>query len=188
MASIRTMLPVVRRHLATVDSTNTYVSLHAGSFDPAALTVVTTDEQTAGRGRSDRVWLSSGLDLKATFAFVVPAHGTATAYQLSPLLALVTTRALAEFGVDAQIKWPNDLIVSQDKKCGGILCELVHVPPTFFAALGVGINVNSLSTEISLERPIWPISTLKSEYGKEFDLRKLTDTLVTKFNEVRALI
>ena len=48
------MLNVFRRHLKVVDSTNSYAKAKVGEFDPSAVTVVSADEQTAGRGRGDR--------------------------------------------------------------------------------------------------------------------------------------
>ena len=103
---------VVRVHLASVDSTNTYAKLHLSGFDPSALTVVTADEQTAGRGRGERVWKSgSGAqDITATFAFPLPTHAMAYAYQLSPLIAICAARVLREhYSVDGaprrQTRW-----------------------------------------------------------------------------------
>ena len=96
---------VVRHHLATVDSTNTYAKSHVGQFDPSAVTVVTADEQTAGRGRGDRVWVSGSgaLDVTVTFAFPLPKSTMPHAYQLSPLLAVCVVRVLRErYGVDGE--------------------------------------------------------------------------------------
>jgi BirA family biotin operon repressor/biotin-[acetyl-CoA-carboxylase] ligase len=183
--SARTKYPVVLRHLATVDSTNTYAKLHAPSFEPAAVTVVTADDQTAGRGRGGRVWKSApGADIKATFAFRLPPAALATAYQLSPFLAVVAARALRAAGVDAQVKWPNDLILAGCKKFAGILCELESVGEDYWAALGVGINVNSLPEELGVDRPVWPLTTLRAETGREWDVKALQASLVDTFAEV----
>jgi BirA family biotin operon repressor/biotin-[acetyl-CoA-carboxylase] ligase len=185
-SSARAKYPVVLRHLATVDSTNTWAKLHAPSFDAAAVTVVTADEQTAGRGRSGRLWKSTpGADIKATFAFRLPAGALATAYQLSPFLAVVAARALRAAGVSTQIKWPNDLILAGCKKFAGILCELESVGGDYWAALGVGINVNSLPEELGVERPVWPLTTLRAETGREWDVKALQDGLIHTFAEAR---
>ncbi len=130
MAAAARRLALVRRHLPSVDSTNTYARAHLATFDPDAVTMVTADEQTAGRGRLGRVWKSVGkaTDITATFTFKIPAETMPVAYQLSPLLSLADARALrSSCGVDAVIKWPNDIIVGSHNKVGGILCELEHV-------------------------------------------------------------
>ncbi len=174
---------IARVHLPTVDSTNTYARAHVAEFDPAALTVVTADEQTAGRGRLGRVWVSSGAaDVKATFAFAVPPAALPRAYQLSPLVAVAVVRALAGAGVAAAIKWPNDVIVSGTRKAGGILAELEGPPPGapephYWAAVGVGLNVNSTPEALGVDRPLWPLSTLSAAAGRSFDVGALTDAL-----------
>lgn len=188
-------LPVTRVHLPIVDSTNTYAKLHAAEFVAAAgdgVTVVTADEQTAGRGRSGRAWVTArGADIKATFGFRVPAERLATAYLLSPLLSVVSLRALkAALGVDCQIKWPNDLLCGGARKVGGILCELESLPGGdggggggYFAALGVGINVNTLPEALGVQRPAWPLTTLRAEApGQQLlDVHGLTHELVAQF-------
>jgi biotin-[acetyl-CoA-carboxylase] ligase BirA-like protein len=138
-------LAVVRKHFASIDSTNSWARLNAATFDASSLTVVTADDQTAGRGRGGRVWKSiPGEDIKATFAFQLPEARVPTAYQLSPFLAVIATRALRAFGIHAQIKWPNDLLLANVRKFAGILCELEAVGRAHWAILGIGVNVNSV--------------------------------------------
>lgn len=187
-ASVRgsAALPIVRVHLDSVDSTNSYARTHAKDFLPGALTVVTTDNQRAGRGRTTRVWKSTGDDLAATFAFQLPTHALSTAYLLSPLLAVLATRALAKQGFKADIKWPNDIIVGQCRKVGGILCELEATGAAgYWAALGIGINVNSTPGELGVARPIWPLTTLRAEAGgARQDVARLANDLADEVAEV----
>jgi biotin-[acetyl-CoA-carboxylase] ligase BirA-like protein len=187
MASAR-RLTIIRRHLASVDSTNTYAKSNMSKFDPNFITMITAGEQTAGRGRLGRTWTSTkeNADITATFAFRIPPECMPSAYQLSPLLAISASKALAEHGVDAAIKWPNDLIIGTCNKVGGILCELENVDGKFWAALGIGMNINSMPEEIGLDRPVWPLSTLRAHQGKEFDVAKLTNTLANQFEGVRS--
>ena len=177
-----------RIHLPTVDSTNVFATSRAATFDPAALTVVTAEEQTAGRGRLGRQWSSgAGLDVTATFAFRLPPGRTATAYQLSPFLAVIVRRVLAAHGVTAGIKWPNDLLLGGRRKFAGILCELEATGGGYWAALGVGVNVNSVAEVLgaAILRPAWPLTTLKTETGRAWDVRQLTDDLVNGVADVR---
>jgi BirA family biotin operon repressor/biotin-[acetyl-CoA-carboxylase] ligase len=186
---------VVRVHLAEVGSTNTYAKEHARGFDAGAVTVVTADAQTLGRGRMDRTWVSGAGDIKATFAFRLPPASLPTAYQLSPLLAVAARRALRTLrgggasdapALDVGLKWPNDLIAGGCRKLGGILCELEDVGQGgFCAVLGVGINVNSTPEALDVARPVWPLTTLRAELGRDSDVGALTDALVASFAEVR---
>jgi BirA family biotin operon repressor/biotin-[acetyl-CoA-carboxylase] ligase len=180
---------VHRIHLATVDSTNSYAKREAGTFGARDLTVITASEQTAGRGRGERSWVSRGEDdIKVTFAFQVPLVHLPKAYLLSPLLSVTTRRALSSRGIGgSSIKWPNDLLFGGCRKVGGILCEMEgpmggSAGGAFFAALGVGLNVNSLPQALGVTRPVWPLSTLRAEAGGEpLDVPGLLESMVAEF-------
>lgn len=122
--------------LPTVDSTNTELMrrAHAGVAEPVLLV---TAEQTAGRGRRGRGWVSEpGASL--TFSLGLP---------LQPAdwsgLSLAAGVSLAEaLHPEVQLKWPNDLWWD-DRKLGGILVETANVGPQRFAIIGVGLNVST---------------------------------------------
>lgn len=127
--------------LDTVDSTSTYIRSHPELWD-RQFCVVTAREQTAGRGRFDRKWLSEpGLDL--TFSMVYrPPRNVSDISCVTLLAGLAAYRALLPFcGVGLNLKWPNDIRWT-DKKIGGILCELVPGPVGTIIIIGIGINVN----------------------------------------------
>ena len=182
-------LYIVRKHFKELTSTNTFAKEFAssGQLAPEALSVITCDEQTAGRGRLGRLWTSGRDDIKATFAFLIPQHVLPYAYQLSPLLALVTCRVISKHAlsnslqkhISARIKWPNDILVGDCRKVGGILCELESTSNgTIWAALGLGLNVNSMPNELGIERAHWPLSTLRNETnGVEWDVSQILDDL-----------
>ncbi len=91
--------------------------------------VVVADEQTEGRGRFGRAWLSPYGGLYATF--IVASH------PMVPLVGGVAVlRALGRFGVDASLKWPNDVIVDE-RKLAGILIEVA----ADVAFVGIGVNL-----------------------------------------------
>jgi BirA family biotin operon repressor/biotin-[acetyl-CoA-carboxylase] ligase len=187
-------LPLVRVHLDVVDSTNSWVKRSSAELLPGALTAVTATEQTGGRGRGSRTWSSSGADdIKVTFAFTLAPAQVATAYLLSPLLCVTARRALSARGVGGcQIKWPNDLLMGGRRKVGGILCEMegpLAGPQAggsaghFLVALGLGLNVNSLPEALGVERPVWPLSTLRAEAGgARLDAPALLEAIVQQFS------
>lgn len=183
-------IPVTRIHFPTIDSTNSYAKAHARELRADGVTVITTDQQTAGRGRLSRTWISAagGDDITMTFAFHVPPAALRTAYQLSPLLAVVARRAFAPHGVDVGIKWPNDIIVGGCRKMGGILAEMEALPggSAFLAVLGVGININSMPADLGVARPVWPLTTLRAETGGavRHNVKALTDSMVDSFAAV----
>ena len=123
----------------TAGSTNALVADRARAGEPAGLVVV-AEEQTAGRGRLDRSWVSpprAGL----TFSVLVRPDLPPVHWPWLPLLAgLAVAEALrARAGVDAVLKWPNDVLVDGRKACG----VLAEVPAPGAAVLGIGLNVTT---------------------------------------------
>ena len=126
-------------------STNADVTAAAVAGEPEGLVVV-AESQIAGRGRRDRQWLSpprAGLTLSVLLR---PGPSVpASAFGWLPLLAGV---ALAEAvnrvaGVEAALKWPNDLLVD-DRKCAGILAEVSGDA----VVIGIGVNVSTRAEEL----------------------------------------
>jgi len=101
-------------------------------------TLVVAEEQTAGRGRLGRRWLAPpGETLLFSLVFYPPLPPQ-QAYQLTMLTSLACVEAIAgETGLQAAIKWPNDLLLN-GRKLAGILSELCRLDEGLY----VGLNVN----------------------------------------------
>ncbi len=127
----------------TIDSTNDYAKKIAARGEPEG-TLVISEEQTAGRGRMGRSWISPpgtglwlSLILRPTF---IPSQ----APLLTSLAAVAVAGAIRRVtGLSAGIKWPNDIIIN-DRKAAGILIEL-SAGERFvkYLIVGIGINVNT---------------------------------------------
>jgi len=126
-----------RLHLRRTGSTNDRARELAIAGAPHG-TLVTASEQTAGRGRQGRVWSApAGSALLASLVLRSPP----------PLLALISAVAVCDVaGPDAQIKWPNDIVLARGGdsepalgKLAGILIE--GRPQEGWAVLGIGLNV-----------------------------------------------
>jgi BirA family biotin operon repressor/biotin-[acetyl-CoA-carboxylase] ligase len=130
--------------LPTTSSTNAVVADRARGGEPAGLVVV-AEQQTAGRGRLDRTWTSparAGL----TLSVLLRPELEAARWGWLPLLSgLAVARALREqTGVDAVLKWPNDVLIGGRKVCG-LLAEAV-LPDA--VVMGIGLNVTTRRTEL----------------------------------------
>ena len=112
---------------------------------------IVTEEQTAGRGRRGRTWISPpGRNLTLSVA-VRPRISAVDAWQLSVAAALAARSACATFAPVA-LKWPNDLVSAEGAKLGGLLVETaIDGERLTSAVIGVGINVN------------WPRSAMPAE-------------------------
>src|SRR6202035_105356 len=128
------------------------VAMHLGEEGEAHGAVVLAEEQSAGRGRAGRSWISeksAGIHCSILLRPPIPpAH--------APLLTLVAglaarDAAAEELDVLPDIRWPNDLLVRGRKFCG-ILTEM-HAEPDrmHYAVVGLGINVNQtkMPTELA---------------------------------------
>ena len=103
-------------------------------------TVVVAEEQTAGRGRLKRAWLSP----KGSIALSIILHPTPA--QL-PSLIMLASLAVAHCiekvsGLKAQIKWPNDVLINGKKVCGILIESDVRGSAVDYAVIGIGLNVN----------------------------------------------
>lgn len=148
------MAPVIRRGLETVwagreivylksvDSTNRYAR-ELASRGAAEGTLVVADEQTAGRGRRGRGWISpAGEGVFMSLILRPQAHPSQVA-GLSLQAALATARAIAHVtGLDARIKWPNDIVCGGKKVCGMLLEMNADEQSVHDVVAGIGINVH----------------------------------------------
>jgi BirA family biotin operon repressor/biotin-[acetyl-CoA-carboxylase] ligase len=121
-------------YFSELTSTNSYAHDLARRTTPNG-TLVTTDHQTAGRGRVGRAWRSLPGEQLAISLILYPQF---PAHFLVMASALAVAEAIeAVVGVRPGIKWPNDVLLDGRKVCG-ILIET----SADFAVLGIGINVN----------------------------------------------
>ncbi|MGZ0714957.1 bifunctional biotin--[acetyl-CoA-carboxylase] ligase/biotin operon repressor BirA [Pseudomonas palleroniana] len=126
----------------SVDSTNAE-ALRLVDAGCAAPFLVLAEQQTAGRGRRGRKWVSPYAQ-NLYYSLVLRIEGGLRQLEgLSLVVGLAVMQALRESGVQrAALKWPNDVLV-EDKKIAGILLELVGDPADIcHVVLGIGINVN----------------------------------------------
>ena len=127
-------------HLVETESTNGVASKAAASGEPGDL-LVWADSQTSGRGRQGRGWHSPpgcGLYFSLLRRPEMPARD---AYLWTLLTAVAVHGAVHEHCSEAWIKWPNDILVG-DQKLAGILCELQTGPGGRVNSLVVGVGIN----------------------------------------------
>ena len=137
--------------------------------------VVLADEQTGGRGRLDRSWSSPSGGVWCS-TLVRPSVPAAEAPVYTLAAAVAVTRAVREAGVDASIKWPNDVLVDGEK-LSGILTEMEGEADRIeWLVVGVGLNANVDPADVPAEGA----TTLRAECG-DIDRRVLTQRLLETF-------
>ncbi len=190
------MAPVVRRGLHTawagceivyrrsVDSTNRLARELAAQGAPHG-TFVLADEQTAGRGRRGRQWISpAGEGLFMTLILRPQVHPSQVA-RISLQTALATAWAIRNTcGLDARIKWPND-IVCQGRKIVGMLLEMnADEQCVHDVVAGVGVNVHQRAFEGDLAQTA---SSLDLLTGKENSRAEVARAFLQAFEQTDAL-
>jgi BirA family biotin operon repressor/biotin-[acetyl-CoA-carboxylase] ligase len=126
--------------------------------------LVIAEEQTKGRGRRGRVWVSPAEKTLAMSLILRPEIPPTRAPEITLVAAVALAQTLRDAGVPAKIKWPNDIQI-ENKKVAGILTELsADVERVHFVVLGVGVNLNTaasdfppevaeIATSVALHRP-----------------------------------
>jgi len=113
--------------------------------------VVIAEAQTAGRGRRGRSWASPPGRNLAFSVLLRPDLPPARAPELTLVASIAICDALRQAGVDAGIKWPNDVLAG-GRKIAGILTELAAEPDrVHWVVLGIGVNVNARAEDFPEE-------------------------------------
>ena len=163
-------------HLDIVDSTNNWVKSHIAEL--SSLTCVAAQEQTAGRGRFKRHWVSPrGENIYATLYLTVPL-GTGYIANLGQIMAFACAKVLRGIGFEAELKWPNDILI-QGRKIAGVLTETVTQDQEIGVIIGIGINVNMPTA--SLEAIGVPATSLLQLSQKKWDLQEVTELVMDHF-------
>jgi BirA family transcriptional regulator, biotin operon repressor / biotin---[acetyl-CoA-carboxylase] ligase len=103
-------------------------------------TVIIAGEQTAGRGRLQRVWLSP----RGSLAFsLILRPNIDYVYSMVMLASLAVSQGIeAVTGLECQIKWPNDVLIHEKKVCGILIENDIRKNVLNYIVVGIGINVN----------------------------------------------
>ncbi len=167
---------------ASVGSTND-VALNLARQGFREGTVVGAEEQTKGRGRGDRGWFSprgTGLWFSLILRPSLPPPYLGRIGLWTSLAVLEGVRATT--GIDADLSWPNDILV-RGRKLAGILAESSGAAGAVeYVVVGVGLNVNQDTADFPA-RLQTVATSLKEEVGKELDRAPLLANLLLHLRE-----
>lgn len=145
---------------------------------------ITAREQTAGRGRYGRSWVS-GKDAGLFLSVVLRPSIEPKYFPLITLMTgVVVHDALAEFGVKSDIKWVNDIHVD-GKKISGILAEATDTKDGMAIVVGIGLNMNSDSFPPYLAASS---TSLAEELGQDVDRQTLIDKLTRLLDKFYSIL
>lgn len=156
-----------------LDSTNNEARRVLDALDN--LSVIAAVGQSAGRGQGDHTWFASpGKNITATIV-LKPENLSAGDYLfVTRVTTLALLSYLREHGVQARIKWPNDIWVEDRKICGILIENIIDGNRMKACLIGIGLNINEEGWPENLPNPV----SLRELTGKEYDVRHELQLLV----------
>lgn len=166
-------------HFDSIDSTNTEAINQAKKGAPEGLCVVAR-QQTAGRGRQGRVWISE-KDAGLYFSLVLRPK---IEIKFLPLLTLMSAVAVSEvlrevYKLEPDIKWVND-VLSNEKKICGILAEMTETGKGLAVIIGIGINLKSSNFPVEIAEIA---ISIEAETGQTPDVKELLESLTKNLDK-----
>lgn len=161
--------------LGRVTSTNDVVREQARTGAPA-WTAVVAEEQTAGRGREGRTWVSPPGNLYLS-VLLRPELEASSVGVLPLLVGVAVAEACTSLGAPARLKWPNDVVVGE-RKLGGILVEAASSGGRVdFVVAGIGVNLRAADAPLPDElRDV--ATSVESESGRRYDVEAAAELVL----------
>jgi BirA family biotin operon repressor/biotin-[acetyl-CoA-carboxylase] ligase len=172
------MTPIGKQiyHLDSVDSTNNFAAKLINDQICQNGAVILADKQTAGKGQMGNIWESeSSANLLCSFVWKPDNLSVMDQSKMNWMISLAIHKLLLRFGVDAAIKWPNDVYVGSRKIAGVLIENQIEGNHISWVIAGIGLNVNQCqfetpnATSLNLQ--------IKTEIRIKTILNELTDIL-----------
>jgi BirA family transcriptional regulator, biotin operon repressor / biotin---[acetyl-CoA-carboxylase] ligase len=165
----------------TIDSTNAYAKT-LSKLDGPHGTVIVTEEQTQGRGRLQRQWISAKGKNLLFSVIVFPEFDIKKISLLTFAGALAVADAIETVtNLSSTCKWPNDVLVNSKKVCGMLLESTFEQSKIDKIILGIGVNVNQTEFTDQLQHKA---TSLRTESGREINRIHLLQKILEEF-EIR---
>lgn len=158
--------------LDSVDSTNEEAKRRLHDIDN--LSVLSAKHQTSGRGQRGNVW-SSEAGQNLTFSMILDFSGPSwkvkafDQFVISEIAAISVKEFLGSHGIDAEIKWPNDIYVGSDKICGILIENSLIGSSLTSSIIGIGLNVNQTDFPEYLPNP----TSMSLCSSRQYDIKKI---------------
>ena len=161
----------------SLESTNSYMKTHLGSFKDGD--IICAEVQTAGKGRRSNIWLSNKGDLHMSL-FIDNTKKKDSLFDVILMVTNTILKVVQNCGIDAKIKYPNDIVVGR-KKIAGILIERILGEQDSFV-VGIGLNVVTEDFSSIYKRG----TSILLETKQQYDYRDILQDFINEFNELRS--
>ena len=148
--------------------------------------IILAQRQTAGRGQRGHTWESrEGENLTFSLLLEPLFLSPSEQFLISECVALGVCDALMHYGIEAQIKWTNDIYIG-DRKLAGILIEhKLQGSALARTVAGIGLNVNQKAFSDDLPNPISMAQATGREFDREQVLQTVATSLMARYEQLR---
>ena len=176
------------QHLPSCQSTNDEASALIAQTDPPEGTLISTSNQTAGRGQRGNHWESKAGENLTVSVILKPTFLSASEqFWLNMAISVGIYDVLQPLvGDTLRIKWPNDIYAS-DQKLGGILIEnTLHGYGIAWSVVGIGLNINQTEFSYPTATSLQQQAPLPNAYDIWGLLSRLCETLEQRYLQIRS--
>lgn len=184
MSQNKSKIGIQKIRLNSVDSTNNFAAKLINDGLAEHGSVILSENQTNGRGQRGSEWQSQkAKNILTSFIFKFESLDPEFLFRINAFVSIALIDFLDSYGIDAQIKWPNDIMVNSNKICG-ILVENKLAGNTLSNSIaGFGLNVN----QIEFDR-LKNVTSMFLEKNQEFDLDTLWLSIISFFQKWEVFI
>lgn len=143
-------------------------------------TVILAGEQTAGRGRLKRTWLSPEGGL--AFSVILRPNLSCLPYMIMLASLAVANGIRSVTGLKPQIKWPNDVLIKYKKVCGILIENDIRKNDLKHTVIGVGINVNVETKQLTEIAPI--ATSLSDQLGNQVSRAEVLRSVLVEMDRL----
>jgi len=184
------MIPKIPKNiiifLNEIDSTNRFLKKLVKEKQVDDGTVILADNQTSGRGQGSNLWHSKrGLNILMSMLFK-PLINASEHFSLSEFVSLAITDTLHFYKIEAQIKWPNDIYVHNEKIAGILIENSIENDIVKYMIAGIGLNVNEEIFPNELPNPVSMKTILKHRLNRKIFLDKLILFMNKRYQQLAA--
>lgn len=163
----RNIIGVPTIYFDNIDSTNDYAISLLSKSNPNEGTVIWASYQSQGRGQIGSNWCSDQGDNLLMSVIIHPRFLLASQqFALNIVASLAIREALISYGIEAKIKWPNDIYIGDRKICGLLVQNILTGKTIKSSVIGIGLNVNQQEFSPDIPNP----TSLLRELDRVFDI------------------
>ncbi len=184
MSQSKSKIGIQKIRLNSVDSTNNFAAKLINDGLAEHGSVILAENQTNGRGQRSSEWQSQkAKNILTSFIFKFEALDPEFLFRINAFVSIALIDFLNNYGIDAQIKWPNDIMVNSNKICGILVENKLAGNVLSYSIAGFGLNVN----QIEFDR-LNNVTSMFLEKNQVFDLDTIWLSIISFFQKWEVFI